>query len=70
MTYVAGRCLLGDYLKSRGWSIRHLSRLSGVPKSSISDCIRNNTLMNLNHAKNISNVIGCTIEDLYEWVSV
>ncbi|WP_188735672.1 helix-turn-helix domain-containing protein [Oceanobacillus neutriphilus] len=65
----AGRCLLGDYLGSRGWSQRYLARLSGVPTSTVSDYIRNDSLMSLNHAKNIANVLGCNIDDLYEWVS-
>ena len=69
MALTTGRCLLGDYLESKGWSQRYLSRITDVPKSNISDYSRNRYVMSLAHGKNIADALGCSIEDLYEWVN-
>lgn len=51
-------------------SQQQLSEKSSTPKSQISEYINNKHVMSIEKSKNISDVIGCHVEDLYEWIWV
>lgn len=70
MIYTAGRCLIGDLLAKQGWTQMDLVRASNVPKSNLSDYVNDKHAIGIIDAKNVAEALGCSIEDLYEWVPV
>lgn len=67
MVFKAIRSRLDECLTTTEISQAELSRRTGYSESSISECKRNKHIMNVEVAKNIATVLGCGIEDLYEW---
>lgn len=65
-----GKSLLADRLKKADLTQVELSELTGIPKSQISEYVNNKHTMSLVTAYNISRVLNCRIEDLYNWKSV
>lgn len=63
-----GRCLLGPLLKSRNLSQSELARRTGINKRMISFYVKNERLMSVDAMYNISRVLGCNMEELYEWI--
>lgn len=51
-------------------SQQELSELLGVTKQQINSYVTNTRMMSLKTAKNISVILNCEIEDLYEWIEV
>lgn len=68
--YNAGRCLLSDRLLKRNMTQQQLADRLHVTKQQIHSYTTNKRKMDLVTAKNISELLDCTIEDLYEWVRV
>lgn len=68
--FIVGKCNLADRLKKAGLTQTQLAIKTGVPKSSITDYIKETHTMSLLSAKKIAHVLNCNIEDLYEWESV
>lgn len=62
-----GRCRLSDLLRSRGLTQADLERLTGIPKGRVSNYVHRNRVMSLATAKQVSEILRCRIEDLYEW---
>jgi transcriptional regulator with XRE-family HTH domain len=62
-----GKCLLQDHLKKFGMTQQELANKLSLSRSQISDYANNRKIMSLKNAKSIAKVIGCTIDDLYEW---
>lgn len=70
MTYTVGRCLLRDLLHKNDMSQVELAeRLNSSPQQ-IQHYVQNNRIMSLKVAKNISVILNCDIDDLYEWDEV
>ncbi|TFI48162.1 XRE family transcriptional regulator [Diaphorobacter sp. DS2] len=46
---------------------RELAELTGLTSQYISDKCNNRGTMRIDHAMTIAHVLGCTIEELYEW---
>lgn len=44
--------------------------MCNIPKSQISEYVNNKHIMSIETAKNISDCLKCTIEDLYEFNTV
>jgi len=66
--YEVGKCRLRTLLKERKISQNEFARMMGMSKQQINDYISGYTAtMSLKTAKNIAYVLGCSIEELYEW---
>lgn len=66
--FEVGKCqipnLLNEIKQNQAW----LSEKTGISNNQISDYANNRYVMSMKTAKIISHVIGCSINDLYEWV--
>lgn len=67
MTLRVGRCRLPILLRKADMTQNELARRIGVSESMISKYIAGEKVMSLVRAKHISDIVGCSIEDLYEW---
>lgn len=70
MAFVVGRCLLGSLLNQRGMTQTELAVELGVTRQQVSKYVLNQQKMSLQTAKNISYILNCRIDDLYEWIRV
>ncbi|MFD2046049.1 helix-turn-helix transcriptional regulator [Ornithinibacillus salinisoli] len=71
MAYQVGRCLLRERLQNAKMSQLELAAKLGVTRQQINKYVNDPpTVMTLQVAKNISTILHCSIEDLYEWVEV
>ena len=68
--YDVGRCLLSDKLAKLHMTQQDLADRLGVTKQQINSYATNKFVMSLQTAKNIAAILGCNVEDLYEWVPV
>lgn len=67
----AGRCYIRTLRTLKGMTQKELSIASGVPQSTISSLETNKYVVeDLPTAKAIARVLGCVIDDLYEWIRV
>lgn len=70
MVYKPGRCLLKQLLHKIGKDQQWLCDVTGISKTQISMYATNSRIMTIATAKTISKAIGCSIDDLYEWIVV
>lgn len=70
MAYKVGRCLLRDLLKQKDMTQLELAERMGVTVQQINKYYLNRQKMSLQVAKTIATILGCNIDDLYEWVEV
>lgn len=63
-----GKSQLPKLLAKRGMNQQQLAERTGISPTQISDYVASRRTMSLRNAKIISGVLGCRIEDLYEWV--
>lgn len=68
--YRVGKCLLRQRLKEADMTQTELAGHLGVTQQQISKYVNDKQKMSLQVAKNISHILNCKIEDLYEWVEV
>jgi len=59
---------LKQRLKERGITQSELARRTGISRQMISEYANNKSFMSPSVMKTISYVLGCSMEDLYEWV--
>lgn len=64
--YRVGKCLLLDLLKARGLSQTDLAIELGVSKQRINAIAHNRAIMPYETALNISKILNCAMEELYE----
>lgn len=67
MAYDVERCLLKDLLHSSRMTQVELADKLKVTPQQVQHYVKNHRVMSLVVAKNISAILGCQIEDLYEW---
>lgn len=67
LAYKVERCLLSEILHKKDMSQTDLANLMGVKLPQINKYVLDKQNMSLEVAKNISHILGCQIEDLYEW---
>lgn len=67
MAFSARRSLLKPLLDRAGMSQSELARRTGISREMIVKYIAMRSPMPMDKAKVISSVLGCTMEDLYEW---
>lgn len=70
MAYKAGRCLLRVRLREAGLKAADVAERLGMKESQISDYANNRKRMSLETAKNIAVIVGCHIDDLYDWIDI
>lgn len=70
LAYKAGRCLLLPLLKERSMTQIELANKLGVTKQQVNKYVHNKQMMSIEVALNISLILKCHMEDLYEWVKV
>lgn len=70
MRFEVGRSLLRDRLRERGMSQSEIARKLNRDKSQISDVANRRGVVRLELAKELAHALGCSIEDLYEWIEV
>ncbi|WP_375377917.1 helix-turn-helix domain-containing protein [Paenibacillus sp. MZ04-78.2] len=68
MAYSRGRCLLPDWLEKLGLSQAEYSRRSGRSKRVISHFCNDARVMLPEDLYTASKLLGCKMEDLYEWI--
>lgn len=71
MTYKVGRCLLRYRLQDANMTQLELANKMNVTKQQVNKYVNEPpTIMTLQVAKNISIILHCEIDDLYEWIEV
>lgn len=68
MTYQVGRCHLRELLLKNDMTQVELAEKLNVMPQQIQHYIQDNRVMSLKVAKNISTILNCTMDDLYEWI--
>lgn len=64
-----GKCLLADLLKKSDLTQQQLAEMVNIPKQQINKYVNDHQMMSYKTARKISKVIGCQMEELYEWES-
>lgn len=70
MAYKVGRCLLRDLLDEAKMEQTELARRLNVTPPQINKYVNDVQGMSYEIAKNISSILKCNMEDLYEWHEV
>lgn len=70
LAYKVGRCLLPERLNEARMSQTELAIHLGVTKPQVNKWARNTQKMSIQTLKNISSILNCQMEDLYEWIWV
>lgn len=69
--YEVGKCLLSDLLQEKRMTQQELADKLGVSRQQIKHYTSDDPrIMTLHIAKNIASILGCKVEDLYEWIPV
>lgn len=67
MAYVVDRCLLRELLKESDMTQSELADRLGITGQQINKYVNNRQKMSIEVAYNVSVILKCNIEDLYEW---
>lgn len=67
LAYRVKRCLLRDLLYKSGISQQELADLLDVTIQQINKYVLDKQKMSITVAKNVSHILNCTIDDLYDW---
>lgn len=70
LTYKVGRCLLRELLHNADMSQVELAEIMNIKVQQISKYIRDERKMSLQTAFNISAILKCKVEDLYDLIEV
>lgn len=70
MNYTVHRCLLKELLHKADMTQVDLAGALGVKPQQIQHYVKDHRVMSLSVAKNISVILRCQIEDLYEWIEI
>ncbi|WP_375104034.1 helix-turn-helix domain-containing protein [Paenibacillus sp. RS8] len=62
-----GRCLLQEWIDSRGWTQTDYAKMSGRPKRMISHFCNDERVMKPEDEYAASLIFGCKIEELHDW---
>lgn len=68
MAYKVGRCLLQELLDKSDLNQVELAELLGVKVQQVNKYVQGKQKMHIQTAKNISSILKCSMEDLYEWI--
>lgn len=67
LAYMVKRCLLRELLRKADMDQRELADSLNVTVQQINKYVLDKQKMSIQVAKNISSILNCTIDDLYEW---
>lgn len=69
-TIKVGKCRIQELLDAKGMTQQELAAKTGMSKTFINDKVHNRGShgMWVDSAKKIAVALGCTIDDLYEWI--
>lgn len=67
LAYRVKRCLLRELLRKADITQRELADLLNVTVQQINKYALDKQKMSIQVAKNISYILNCTVDDLYEW---
>lgn len=67
MAYKVGRCLLRELLRNADMTQLELAEKLNVTEQQINKYVNNRQGMSYEVARNISEILNCCMEDLYEW---
>lgn len=70
MAFIRGRCLLKSLLIQQWMTQAQLAQKSGYSRQQVSNWANNREMMSFEAAANVAFILGCHIEDLYEWEEV
>ena len=70
MALKAGKCLLRQRLKEVKMTQQELADKLKMSKSQLSQYANDVRKMSLDTAASVAHAIGCTIDQLYEWIPV
>lgn len=70
MAYKVGRCLLRYKLHDKDMTQLELAEMLGITVQQINKYVLDKQKMSIEVAGNIAFILGCHIEDLYEWVGI
>lgn len=70
LAYKVGKCRLSLLLKDSEMSQRELALKLGVTDQQVNKYYRDRQKMSIQVAKNVSDILKCNIEDLYEWIEI
>lgn len=68
MAYKVGRCLLRSLLRKFDMTQIELADKLNVTEQQINKYVNDRQRMSIEVARNISEILNCRIEDLYEWI--
>jgi transcriptional regulator with XRE-family HTH domain len=62
-----GRSRLPEWIKAKGWTQAEFSRRMKMSNVMTTKIINGDRVFSLTRARQASKLLGCTIEDLYDW---
>jgi len=68
LAYKVGRCLLRSLLRKFDMTQIELADKLNVTEQQINKYVNDRQRMSIEVARNISEILNCRIEDLYEWI--
>ncbi|UGB31665.1 helix-turn-helix transcriptional regulator [Metabacillus sp. B2-18] len=68
LPHSVGRCLLADLLRKAGMTQQELALKLNIPKQQVNKYVNNKQQMSYKKAREISYLLNCSMEDLYEWI--
>lgn len=61
------RCRIPELLQNKGQNQQWLSDVSGYSRQRISDICNLRSIIGIETAYHLASIMGCSIDDLYEW---
>ncbi|MEC1870373.1 helix-turn-helix transcriptional regulator [Bacillus paralicheniformis] len=70
ITFKVGKCRIPELCSNRGIDQTQLAAKVGLTKQQITDYVSLRNKPSIERAYNLAKILGCSIEDLYEWTGV
>ncbi|MBU8739765.1 MULTISPECIES: helix-turn-helix transcriptional regulator [Bacillus] len=70
VTFKVGKCRIPELCSNRGIDQTQLAAKVGLTKQQITDYVSLRNKPSIERAYNLAKILGCSIEDLYEWTEV
>ncbi|WP_411809462.1 helix-turn-helix transcriptional regulator [Bacillus haynesii] len=70
VTFKVGKCRIPELCSNRGIDQTQLAAKVGLTKQQITDYVSLRNKPSIERSYNLAKILGCSIEDLYEWTEV
>ncbi|WP_423190960.1 helix-turn-helix transcriptional regulator [Bacillus haynesii] len=70
VTFKVGKCRIPELCSSRGIDQTQLAAKVGLTKQQITDYVSLRNKPSIERAYNLAKILGCSIEELYDWTEV